>query len=95
MNGALLPSKKDRVVVTIYEPNLSAVFRAGEVANIDPFTGRGYITKRSTRESLRCMMSVATMLIRFTVRRRRLDRDYAEKADSLSSESGWKKRLGI
>lgn len=95
VNGALLPSKKDRVVVTIYEPDLSAVFRAGEVANIDPFTGRGYITKRSTRESLRCMMSVATMLIRFTVRRRRLDRDYAEKADSLSSESGWKKRLDI
>lgn len=95
VNGVLLPSKKDRVAVTIYEPDLSAVFRAGEVANMDPFTGRGYITERNVRESLRCMMSVATMLIRFTVHRRRLNRDYAEKADSLSSESAWNERLGI
>ena len=95
VNGALLPSKKERVAVTIYEPDLSVVFRAGEVANMDPFTGKGYITKRNTRESLRCIISVATLLIRFTVRRRRLNRNYAEKADSLSSESGWKRRLGI
>ena len=95
LNGALLPSKKERVAVTIYEPDLSAVFRAGEVANIDPFTGKGYVTKRNVRESMRCMTSVLTMLIRFTVRRRRLNCDYAEKADSLSSESGWRGRLGI
>ena len=94
MNGLLRPSNR-RAAVSLFDPDLDRARGALEIANMDPKTGRGFVTRRDRRESVRCLASACVLFAKYLIMHGKVERRYRGSLEELTSYDSWAARLGL
>ena len=94
MNGLLRPSSR-RAAVSLSDPDLDRARGAMEIMNVDPKTGRGFVTRRDRKESVRCLASACVLFAKYLIMHGKVERRYRGSLGELTSYDSWVARLGL
>lgn len=94
LNGLLRPSDRT-AAVSLFDPDLGRAHAAMEIMNVDPKTGRGFVTRRDRKESVRCLASACVLFAKYLIMHGRVERRYRESLGGMTSYDSWIARLGL